>query len=400
MDTMNTMETMKTLTAQVNGDTAPLVISGAAMEGVKANDMVFPQPKNPFVEVFEKLANGRDLEYGEAFDSFKAMCTGRMSPACIGTFLMGLKTKGETSLELLCAARALLEEAAPVPEITGPHIDIVGTGGDRTHSFNCSTATSLTLAAMGYKVTKHGNRSVSSISGAADILEAVGVPLDLPAARLPEELERSNFVFLFAPLYHPAFKSIAPVRKEIGAHTIFNVLGPLLNPTRPTHQLLGVSGKRYVSLLGEAMAMMGVKRGAAVFGAGGFDEVSPCGKTQVMWVRDGWTRQDVLDPESVGMKSWTPQEVSVRDPDEAVDVFLEALQGSGRPAVRDMLVLNTALALMLLEDGLAFPEAVKRAKDAVESGVAGKKFFGKGHGPNGHGPEGRGPERRAYALHA
>jgi anthranilate phosphoribosyltransferase len=133
------------------------------------------------------------------------------------------------------------------------------------------------------------------------------------------------------------------------------------------------------------MAMLGMKRGAAVFGAGGFDEVSPCGKTQVMWVRDGWTKPGVLDPESVGMKLRDPQEVSVRDPEEAVDIFLEALQGSGRPAVRDMLVLNTALALTLLEDGLTFPEAVKRAKEAVESGVAGKKFFGKG---------------RAYALYA
>ncbi|MDR1379077.1 MAG: anthranilate phosphoribosyltransferase [Synergistaceae bacterium] len=376
---------MEPFAVQTCVDTTPLTISGAAMEGIKANDMVFPQPKSLFVEVFEKLANGRDLEYGEAFESFKAMYTGSMSPACIGTFLMGLKTKGETSLELLCAARALLAEAAPVPEITGPHIDIVGTGGDRTHSFNCSTATSLTLAAMGYKVTKHGNRSVSSVSGSADILEAVGVPLDLPAARLTEELERSNFVFLFAPLYHPAFKRIAPVRKEIGAHTIFNIIGPLLNPTRPTHQLLGVPGRRYVSLLGETMAMLGVKRGAAVFGAGGFDEVSPCGKTQVMWVRDGWTRQDVLDPESAGIKLRTPQEVSVRDPNEAVEVFLEALQGSGRPAVRDMLTLNTAVALMLLEDDLTFSAAVKRAQEVVESGVAGKKFFGEG---------------RAYALYA
>ncbi|MDR2137877.1 MAG: anthranilate phosphoribosyltransferase [Synergistaceae bacterium] len=376
---------LDTFTAQTRADAIPLVISGAAREGIKANDMVFPQPKSLFVDVFEKLANARDLEYDEAFESFKAMCTGRMSPACIGTFLMGLKTKGETPLELLCAVRALLEEAVPVPEIAAPHIDVVGTGGDRTHSFNCSTATCLTLAAMGYKVTKHGNRSVSSISGSADVLEAVGVPLDLPAPRLMEELERSNFVFLFAPLYHPAFKRIAPVRKEIGAHTIFNVIGPLLNPTRPTHQLLGVPGGRYVSLLGETMAMLGVKRGAVVFGAGGFDEVSPCGKTQVMWVRDGWTKPGILDPESVGMKLHDPREVSVRDPDEAVDVFLEALRGSGRPAVRDMLVLNTALALTLLEDGLTFPAAVERAKEGVESGVAGKKFFGKG---------------RAYALYA
>ena len=366
-------------------------ITGAAIEGIKANAMVFPQPRSPFVNVLEKLAMGKDLEREEALESFRAMYSGGMSPACIGTFLMGLKTKGETPVELACGVQAALEEAVEVPEIRCAHIDIVGTGGDRTGSFNCSTATALTLAAMGYKVTKHGNRSVSSISGSADILEATGFPLDLPPERLAEELERSNFVFLFAPNYHPAFRRIVPVRKEIGAHTIFNVMGPLLNPARPTHQLLGVPGVRHLGLIAETLAMTGMRRGAVVHGAGGFDEVSPCGATQIVWVRDGWMKRDVLEPEEAGIRLYRPEDVAVRDGAEAEEAFIEVLHGRGRPAMRDMLTLNTAVALMLLEDGLSFVPAVTRAKEAVTEGLAGRKFM--------NGRRFRGMERD-YALFA
>lgn len=350
-------------------------IRGAATEGVIPNDMIFPQPQNPFVRVFEKLANGEDLNPAEALESFRDLYSGEMSSACIGTFLMGLKTKGETPLELTCGVQAALEKAVKVPEILFPHIDIVGTGGDKTFSFNCSSATSLTLAAMGYKVTKHGNRSVSSVLGSADVLEAVGFPLDLPAANIAPELERTNFVFLFAPNYHPAFKNIVAVRKEIGAHTIFNIMGPLLNPTRPTHQLLGVPSIEHLGLMGETLALCGLQRGVVVHGAGGFDEVSPCGTTHVVWIREGWIKKDILDPETVGMSLHNPKDVSVRNKNEALDAFLNTLNGRGNPAMLDMLTLNTAAALMLFEDNLTFLKAVKKAKEAVASGAGGHKFF-------------------------
>ncbi len=350
-------------------------ITGAAMEGIKANDIIFQQPQSTFARVFEQLANKQDLEEDAALECFRAMFSGRMSPACIGTFLMGLKTKGETSLELYCGVRAALEEAVSVPSVAGAHLDIVGTGGDRMSSFNCSTATALTLAAMGYSVTKHGNRSVSSIAGSADILEAMGFPLDTPPENLLEELERSNFVFLFAPNYHPAFKRIVQVRKEIGAHTIFNVMGPLINPVRPTHQLLGVADKKYLMLLGEALAMSGIERGVVVHGAGGYDEVSPCGITDAVWVRDGWMKRGQIDPSTVGIPQHSPEELKVRGLEDAMDVFRQVLAGKGRPAVLDMVVLNTAVALMLFEEASTFTKAVKTAKDAVFSGIAEKKFL-------------------------
>ncbi len=322
------------------------------------------------MDVLEQLAIGKNLTEEEGLKSFRAMYTGEMPASCVGAFLMGLKTKGETGLEIACGVKAALEEARLVPGLTGPRIDTCGTGGDNTCSFNCSTAVALYLAAMGHKVVKHGNRSVSSTCGSADIIEALGLSLVVEPEAVAQALADKNFVFLFAPNFHPAFKRIMPIRKELGARTLFNLMGPLLNPARPTHQLLGVPTAGFVPLIAEALSLTGIQRAAVVHGAGGFDELSPFGPAEVCWVRDGWMRRERLDPQDLGIPRHKLSEVAVASKDEAVVVLLELLRGEGNQAMKDMLALNLGTALHLLEDGLSLREGVDKARAAVENKVA------------------------------
>lgn len=329
------------------------------------------------MEVLEHLAIGKNLTEEQALESFRAMYTGEMPPSCVGAFLMGLKTKGETGLEIACGVKAALEQARLVPGLAGDRIDTCGTGGDNTCSFNCSTAVALYLAALGHKVVKHGNRSVSSTCGSADVLEALGVGLTVEPESVAGELAANNFVFLFAPNFHPAFKRIMPIRKELGARTLFNLMGPLLNPARPTHQLLGVPTARFVPLIAEALALTGVRKAAVVHGAGGFDELSPFGPAEVSWIRDGWSKRGTLDPEDYGIPRHKLSEVAVASKDEAVAVLLELLEGHGPVAMKDMLILNLGTALHLLEDDLSLKQGIEKARDAVACGAAAKFWSGK-----------------------
>jgi len=322
-------------------------------------------------DVLELLAFHKDLTPEMADESFRRLMHGTMTPAQIGAFLMGLKTKGEKAFELAAAVRAALEVARPVPGLSGEFFDCVGTGGDCTGSFNCSTTVSLVLAGMGHPVVKHGNRAVSSISGSADVLEALGIPLDTLPENVAGELARRNFVFLFAPVYHPAFKHVVPVRKEIGCRTLFNLLGPLLNPARPTHQLLGVAPGEYTERIASVLAMSGIRRACVCHGAGGYDELTTFGPARVVWVRDGWMRRDSLDPQALGFPRHAPEDVAVQTKEQARAVVAELLAGGGPAAMRDMVVLNLGVCLHLLED-LALPAAMDKAREALASGVGEK----------------------------
>ncbi len=321
-------------------------------------------------DVLELLAFHKDLPREMAEEAFARLMDGTMTPAQAGSFLMGLKTKGETARELAAAVRAALAHARLVPGLSGPRIDTCGTGGDGTCSFNCSTAVALTLAGLGHDVVKHGNRSVSSTCGSADALEALGLSLTTEPDAVAAELAADHFVFLFAPGYHPAFKHIMPVRREIGCRTLFNLLGPLLNPARPTHQLLGVGIPGFTQRMAQVLAMTGVSRACVVHGAGGFDELTPFGPNTVVWVRDGWLREDVVDPAALGFAASTPEDVAVRDKDSAVAVLRELLAGGGPQPMRDMMALNLGVCLHLLED-LDLPDAMDKAREAVAAGVGG-----------------------------
>lgn len=329
---------------------------------------------NAIGEILDTLAEGRDLSADMASAGFSALMDGTMTPSQAGSFLMGLRMKGESPLEMAHATRAALARAVRVDGLEGPYIEVVGTGGDGRSSFNCSTGTALTLAGMGYKVVKHGNRAVSSKSGSADALEGLGVSLDINPSEVGTLLRERNFVFLFAQRFHPCFRTIAPLRRELGIRTLFNLLGPLINPARPTHILLGVARPHLVRLMAETLAQSSIRRAAVVCGAGGYDEITPLGPNEMMLLDDGTLSPFVLDPAAFGIRPCTPEALSVGSREEAVSVLRELLEGRGPQAMRDMLTLNVGMSVYLLEEKLPLATCMARAREALASG-AGRKVL-------------------------
>ena len=336
--------------------------------------------------VIETLAKGENLEAGIAAAAFSRLMDGKLSASQAGALLLGLRAKGETPEEVGEAALAVLSRAVPVPPVQGDCIDIVGTGGDSKSSFNCSTATSLTLAGMGHKVLKHGNRSVSSRCGSADVLEQIGLPLDTPPESVARALHDEGFAFLFAPRYHPAFRHVMPVRRELGVRTLFNILGPLVNPARPTRHFLGVADPAQLSLVAATLTRISSGSGAVVCGAGGYDELTTMGEARLMFVDGGTTRPGSLDPAEYGFTPCAERDLAVEGPEHAAAVLRGLLSGEGPEAMREMLVLNLAFALYLVNGGLrkqydndcgcnrAFmAESVREARRAVAQG-AGRRF--------------------------
>jgi anthranilate phosphoribosyltransferase len=320
-------------------------------------------------KTLDRLLARRDLEEPEAFGCFEQLFSGQLSPAQAGALLFGLRSKGESPIEIAAAVRAGLAAARSLPGLVGPRIDTCGTGGDGKGSFNCSTAVALYLADMGYRVVKHGNRAVSSSCGSADVVEHLGIPLFTEPGDIPSSLSRSNFAFLFAPAFHPAFASVAPLRRELGIPTLFNLLGPLLNPARPTHQLLGVGDLRFLDTMARVLALSGIQRAAVVHGAGGFDELTPCGPARIVRVEGSRCREEVLDPADLGIARCRPDELACRDKEHSLAMMREVLAGRGPRPVLDMVALNLGLAVCLLEEELGLTDALLLAERRVRSGI-------------------------------
>ncbi len=323
--------------------------------------------KNEIPKILEHLAQGKDLSADMASSAFSALMDGDLSPAQAGAFLTGLRMKGESALELAHATRAALARSVRVKGLRGDCIDIVGTGGDGRNSFNCSTASSLIMASLGYKVIKHGNRAVSSKCGSADALEALGIPLHNDPESVLEMLEKQNFAFLFAPYFHPAFKNIGPLRKELGLRTLFNILGPMINPARPNHLLMGVARQELVPLVAETLVQTPLKKAAVVCGAGGYDEMTPMGPAEIAIIENGKISSFIFDPAKYDIEPCSIEDLAVHSKEEAVSVIKELLQGRGSRAMLDMISLNTALAIFLMED-IDMDQAMIRAMEAVYSG--------------------------------
>jgi anthranilate phosphoribosyltransferase len=320
-------------------------------------------------KILDTLADRNDLNPHEAGEVFTALFAGELTQAQCGGLLVALRMKGESAVELTAGVVAALEQARLVPGLVGKRIDTCGTGGDNRSSFNCSTAASLVLAGMGYQVVKHGNRAISSQCGSADVIEALGLPITLGPKEAAGELSRCNFVFLFAPNYHPAFRHVMPVRKELGCRTLFNLMGPLLNPARPTHQILGVPNPGIMPLFADVLLKTGITRAAVVHGAGGYDELTPFGPARVVWVRDGRTVPEILDPAELGIDRHSPEEVTVSGKEDAVRVLRDLLSGGGPKAMQDMLLFNLAVSVHLLEDDLPLSTAMEMAREALRTGA-------------------------------
>ncbi|TVM17648.1 anthranilate phosphoribosyltransferase [Oceanidesulfovibrio indonesiensis] len=329
----------------------------------------------PFSEILEQLAQRQNLDDDQAAAAFAMLLSGELTPAQSGAMLMGLRAKGETAREVAAAVNAALAEARMVTGLEGIRIDTCGTGGDHSNSFNCSTTVALYLAALGYPVVKHGNRSLTSFSGSADIVEALGLPMHDNPDDVTRTLQEETFTFLFAPHFHPAFKHIMPVRKDMAIRTLFNLLGPLLNPGRPTHQLLGVARPQVLDLMAEVLQLTGVQRAVVVCGSGGssggrFDEFTTFGPAEVVWVGGEQLVHTELDPYEFGFPRHAPGDVAVHSKEEAVDAVKNLLSGKGPQAMQDMVALNLGVALHILEEGLGLSESFDKARAAVAQGAA------------------------------
>ena len=327
---------------------------------------------NP-AEHLARLLDGNDLEEHEADALLRALAEGRVEPALSGALLIALKCKGESAAEIRGFALAM-RELAVKPNIPSgkPYVDIVGTGGDASGSLNLSTGSALLAAACGLPVVKHGNRSVTSRSGSADVLAALGLPIPLDADAAGAALRELGFTFLFAPHYHQAMKQIAPIRAALGVRTVFNILGPLVNPATPPFHVIGAPSEKIATLMAEALAEMPLERAFVIHGLHGWDEATPIGPFLCYDIRGGSVARNVRDPARVGLASCTEQDLKGADAAHNAARLKAALEGKDTVAHRDALALGAALALEVTGESRDFGEGVERARAAIEDGTAAK----------------------------
>lgn len=308
--------------------------------------------------VIDALLSGRSLRQEEARALAMSMLSGGLDEAQIAAVLVALRAKGESGAEVAGFAKALLESCVKLDGLSDS-VDTAGTGGDGHHTFNVSTASAIVAASLGARVVKHGNKGVSSRSGSADFMAKLGYPVEHDPLQAPCIFRRTGFVFLYAPNYHPLMARVMGVRRRIGVRTVFNLAGPLANPAGVRRRLLGVAREPLVSVMGEAMRLMGVERGFVVHGEPGLDEVSVSGRTLVLEVKSNSVDEYVVEPSDLGLGTHKVSELRVGGPGESAGLFLALVRGVHRGAVRDFLLANTGFVLHLA--GL-----VKDPRDGVE----------------------------------
>ncbi|HEX2044076.1 MAG TPA: anthranilate phosphoribosyltransferase [Gaiellaceae bacterium] len=320
-----------------------------------------------------RLLDGRDLTRAEAREVMEEVMRGEATPAQIGGFLVALRLKGETAEEIAGCAEAMRAHVLSVRPARDDLVDTAGTGGDGARTFNISTAAALVAAAAGAAVAKHGNRAVSSASGSADVLEALGFELDQPPERIERSIDELGFGFLFAPSHHPAMRHAAPVRHELAARTVFNVLGPLTNPAGARAQVVGVYAPELVPTIAEVLARLGARHAFVVHGAGGIDELSPAGPNLVYEVREGSVRRREIDPQDFGVPRCRPPDLRGGSPEDNAAVVRAIFDGAGGPK-REAVLLNAAGAIAAAGRANDLAEGYALAADAVDSGAAAQRL--------------------------
>jgi anthranilate phosphoribosyltransferase len=314
------------------------------------------------------IAGGRHLTEDEMFDGLDRMTAGEATPAQMGAFLMGLRVRGETVAELAGAARLLRSRMLPVAA-PADAVDIVGTGGDGLKTYNVSTCAAFVAAGAGLIIAKHGNRSVSSLSGASDVLTALGVKIDLTADEIGAVIEKAGVAFLWAPMHHPAMKVWAPVRAELGLRTLFNLMGPICNPANVTRQVVGVFAPEWVEPIAHVLHKLGSRHAWVVHGRDGLDELSTTGPTLVAELNDGNVTTFEVTPEEAGLPRATM--VDLKGGDAAVNAAaLRQVLDGARGAYRDIVLLNTAAALVVGGRVQTLADGVGVAAASIDSGAA------------------------------
>ena len=328
-------------------------------------------PVSPLRTMLERLVEGLSLTEGSAQDLLVALTSEALSPALAGALLAALRAKGITADELRGFARGMraLARRPRLPDV-GDTIDIVGTGGDSSHTFNLSTGTALLAVAAGAKVTKHGNRSVSSRSGSADLLEALGLAMPLDERAAADCLAVTGFTFLFAPHYHPAMKAIAPVRAALGIRTVFNILGPLTNPSEPPYHVIGAYSREAARLMAATIAGLPIRRAFVVHGEPGWDEPTPAGPFMLCDVRPGEWSESVRSAEDYGLPDCVPEDLRGGDAEHNARALRAVFAGEDRGPHRDALVMGAALALEVMGRVAGPREGAACAAAAIESGAA------------------------------
>lgn len=320
--------------------------------------------------VLEDLLRGESLDFEAARGTLERILTGEVPAAQIAALLVALRAKGETADELAGFAAAMRAAAIPIAAPTDlPLLDTCGTGGDGTGTFNISTVVGLVVAGAGVRVAKHGNRSISSRSGSADVLEALGVRIDLTPAEMERCLAEVGFGFLFAPALHPALKVVQPVRRELKIRTVFNLLGPLANPARAPYQLIGAPSREAAAKMTQALEMLGVNRALVVHGEDGLDEVSISGPTHVYELTEYGIRYEKLTPETFGLPSYPLEDLRGGDAQENAVIAVAVLSGS-TGARRDVVIANASAALVAAGVAANYREGAKLAAESIDSGRA------------------------------
>ena len=322
-----------------------------------------------FAPLLEKLHRRQDLTADEASAAMAEIMDGRAHPAQIAGFLVALGMKGERPSEIVGLARAMRARATRLARSHAPVFDTCGTGGDRAHTFNVSTVAALVLAACGLRIAKHGNRSVSSRCGSADLLEALGVDISASPEIVERCLDEVGIAFFFAPTFHPSMRHAGPARKELGIRTAFNLLGPLTNPAGASRQLVGVPRPELTELVARSLSLLGAERAWVVHGADGLDEISTTGYTKVSECRGGAVNTFYVHPSDFRLPKAAPAALRGGDAAENADIATRIL--SGEPgAPRDIVLMNAAVSLLIAGTTATVPEGLECAAAAIDSGAA------------------------------
>ena len=319
-------------------------------------------------EAIDAVVSDRSLGMDEAAAVMRQIMQGEATPAQLGSFLTALRLKGESTEEIAGMATVMREFSLKV-RVEGTVVDSVGTGGDGTNSFNISTAAALVAAGAGVRIAKHGNRAASGSCGAADVLEELGVRIELPPEGVERCINEGGIGFMFAQAFHPSMRHAGPVRREIGIRTVFNILGPLTNPAAAQRQLIGVAFPQLGEKMAEVLRLLGSERSLVVHGAGGLDEIALDGDTSVWELRDGSVRSWTFSPGDTGLGRWSVDDLAGGDREANASTMRRLLDGEGGP-IRDAVLLNAAGVLLAAGAAPGIPDGIQQAAEAIDNGAA------------------------------